>query len=523
MSLGLPGWAATLPVPSGDGAGKPWKVEPWQRRLFSAVVRPGVQVIAATCARGNGKTAVAALIARAFLPGGPLFASGVEVAVVSATHAQARLVVEDLEAWREPGWLVANSHQMARVKAGGALVRCIAARPQSLHGLRPVLVIADEIAQWQQADRMYAALRTGLGKRPGSRLLAIGTRPEAGSGHVFDKLLRGGADVSLVYAATAEDEKAGRLGWRRTWRKANPSLDVLPSLEEAIRAEWREARGDDQAMARFKALRLNMGTPDTAESLLIDLAAWQRCEVDALPPAEGGYALGIDLGSGAAMSAGAAWWPQTGRLEALAVFGGIPDLRERGRADQVGGLYARMAERGELLVQPGRRVPDVGEFLRACLRRWGPPSCIVADRWREQELRDALEAAGVPQCPFAPRGMGFRDSGQDVRAMRRAVLAGKVSAPRSLLIRNALAEARTARDPAGNEKLAKGSQAGRRQRARDDVAAAVILAVAEGSRRYRPVDPLAKLVDGLKAAREAAGKAVEAARPSGRVYGPGAR
>ena len=37
---------------------------------------------------------------------------------------------------------------------------------------------------------------------------------------------------------------------------------------------------------------------------------------------------------------------------------------------------------------------------------------------------------------------------------------------------------------AGNEKLAKGSQGGRRQRARDDAAAACVLAVAEGAGRF---------------------------------------
>ena len=56
-------------------------------------------------------------------------------------------------------------------------------------------------------------------------------------------------------------------------------------------------------------------------------------------------------------------------------------------------------------------------------------------------------------------------------------------AHRSLLLRAALAEARTVADPAGNEKLAKGVEGRRRRRARDDAAAAAILAVAEGVRR----------------------------------------
>ena len=43
-------------------------------------------------------------------------------------------------------------------------------------------------------------------------------------------------------------------------------------------------------------------------------------------------------------------------------------------------------------------------------------------------------------------------------------------------------------DPAGNSKLAKATQGGRRVRARDDAAAAAILAVAAGTRRWQGPD-----------------------------------
>ena len=41
-------------------------------------------------------------------------------------------------------------------------------------------------------------------------------------------------------------------------------------------------------------------------------------------------------------------------------------------------------------------------------------------------------------------------------------------------------------DPAGNLKLAKDSQGGRRQRHKDDLAAAVVLAVGTGLRHWKP-------------------------------------
>ena len=52
----------------------------------------------------------------------------------------------------------------------------------------------------------------------------------------------------------------------------------------------------------------------------------------------------------------------------------------------------------------------------------------------------------------------------------------------SLLLRSAMSEAVVVTDPAGNAKLAKNSESGRRKRARDDAAAAAILAVSAGIR-----------------------------------------
>ena len=79
--------------------------------------------------------------------------------------------------------------------------------------------------------------------------------------------------------------------------------------------------------------------------------------------------------------------------------------------------------------------------------------------------------------------MGFKDGAEDVRNFQRAVADRRVVAVPSLLLRSAMGEARTVSDPAGNQKLSKGSQGGRRLRARDDSAAATILAVSAGVRR----------------------------------------
>ena len=187
-------------------------------------------------------------------------------------------------------------------------------------------------------------------------------------------------------------------------------------------------------------------------------------------------------GTSAAQSGVAAYWPETEALRVLAAFPEEPNLAERGLADGVGRLYAECAKRGELLTL-GRRALDVPTLLAAALDRFGRPGRVVADRWREAKLRDALDKARVPLAAFEVRGMGYQDGGADVRASRRACAEGKVAPLPSLLLRSAMSEARTANDTADNAKLAESTQGGRRLRARDDAAAAVVLAVAAGVRQ----------------------------------------
>ena len=269
---------------------------------------------------------------------------------------------------------------------------------------------------------------------------------------------------------------------KRTWSKANPSLDHFPDLEAAIRREAKEAKRDPSALASFRALRLNAGTDDTEIATLLDAGTWEAIEGAAERPAGGRGVWGLDLGTSAAMSAVACYWPATGALEALAAFPREPSLAERGLRDGVGSLYQQCATRGEL-IQCGGRAVDIAELLQAALTRFGPPARVVADRWREAELYDALNAAGVPRAVTETRGQGFKDGAEDVRSFRRACLEGRVTPAPSLLLRYAMSEARCVTDPAGNAKLAKNHAGGRRARARDDAAAAAILAVAVGYRQ----------------------------------------
>lgn len=479
-----PDYIRGLRIGQGARAGEPFELLGWQAKFLRGALAPGVAEAALSLARGGGKSTLTAAIACAALDG-PLAEPEAEVLVVASSHEQGQVVFRHVLRFLAPkieakAFRVADTVNTSRLvsRATGTLLSVKGSDPRRLHGAAPSLTICDELAQWPgtRIGEMLAALRTAAGKIPNSRLLMIGTRP-ADEGHPFAVALRD-ADYRQVHAARPGDPPFQR----RTWRRANPSLDAFPDLEAAIRREAEAARRDPSLLAQFQALRLNMGVADTEVSVLLDAGLWASIEGEAA--VVGPVVWGVDLGTSAAQSAVAAFWPETGALACVAAFPEQPGLDERGRRDGVAGLYRECYRRGELLTL-GRRSVDVDALLAATLARFGRPVAVVADRWRESELRDALERARIPLASFVPRGMGFRDGGEDVRAFRRACTDGRVVPAPSLLLRSAMSEARTVSDPAGNSKLAKASQGGRRLRARDDAACAAILAVAEGVRRFQ--------------------------------------
>ena len=431
---------------------------------------------------------IAGIATAAIDPDGPLKFGRADVVCLASSFSQSRIIYEDVLSYLRAKhdiddrkvWRLQDSANSAQIehKPTGTRVRCIGSDPKRAHGLRPALVLSDEPAQHPAAtsERMLSALRTSLGKVPGSRLIALGTRPASGD-HWFSRMLDspGADDYSQEHKANKDDPPFQL----RTWKKANPSLSIFPSLLARIRKEAADAKRDASLLPSFKALRLNLGTSDVEVSLLIGAETWARIEAEA--EAIGPCYWGLDLGTSYAMSAVACYWPETGLLRCLAAFPRRPSLHDRGITDGVDTLYEQMAERGEL-IQVGQRAVELGPLIEAAALRFGVPDLVLADRWRKDELMDSLNKQEIG-VEVELRGMGFKDGAEDVRAFRRACVADRVAPEQSLLMRSAMSEARTISDPAGNEKLAKATEGRRRFHAKDDAAAAAILAVSAGERR----------------------------------------
>ena len=406
-----------LTVTQGRLAGQPFAVLPWQRRFIRGAFAPGVQSAALSVARGNGKSALLSGVAAAALDG-PLARPRGETLIVASSFMQATICFQHVIAFMgdklkdRDRWRLWQSGQLAKIedKETGASVRCLGSDPRRAHGLAPSLVLADEPAQWPPStgERMLSALTTSMGKQMDSKLIALGTRP-SGADHWFAKMLAGTSDYAQCHAADPDAPPFHK----RTWVTANPSLSHMPDLLAAIRKEAAHAKTDPALLAGFRALRLNGGTSDTEDAVLVEAGTWAGIEGEA--ETAGPCTWGCDLGTSAAMSAVACYWPATGRLETVAAFPVEPTLGERGLRDGVGGLYQQCADRGEL-IQTGQRAVDLGGLLQDALQRFGRPARIVADRWREAELRDALDKAGVPPAALEIRGQGFKDGAEDVRA-----------------------------------------------------------------------------------------------------------
>ena len=480
-----------LSISQGRHAGQQFHLLPWQRRFLRGAFKPGVMDAALSLGRGSGKTTLVAAIAAATVDvDGPLVQQRAENVVVASSFRQAKIAFDHVLAFLQPTlakygrgpkgrFRVNDTVNSASIKdmVTGASLKCIGSDPARAHGIAPALILADELAKWPAGNigQMIAALETSRGKLENSRVLYLGTRPASGS-HLFEQmLLPGGCDYRQVHAADPSDNPFSI----RSWRKANPGLNFMPDELAAIKKEAARAAKDGEKLASFRALRLNQGVSDVRESWLLDPDTWADIERPDTPKM-GRYYLGIDLGENASMSCAAAYWPETGALQAIGVFPEQPPLLERGHSDGVGELYVRAEAKGELYLAGGQ-VSDPVELLRLSLELWGRPHRIVCDTWRQAKLKEVLGNAEFPPTPIEVRRHGFLDGSADIREFRDAALDGHLFPQPSLLLRSAVAEARTIMDAAGNTKLTKSGH-GRRRSARDDAVAAAIIAVAVARR-----------------------------------------
>ena len=464
------------------------ELQAFQRRFLRAAARSSVRTAALSCPRGNGKSFLAAQLARRVLdPADPMFQPGAESVLVAASLEQARIVFRflraDIEASGAYRFLDSHTRIAAVHKASNTRLRVLGSNGRTAMGLvNTPLVIADEPGAWLPTGGalVHDAIQTAMAK-PGSPLRAvyIGTLAPATGGWWHDLVKDGTRGSVYVQALQGHRERWNQ--WREILR-VNPLAKVSADFRSRLREELDEAKRDSRLKARFLSYRLNLPTMDEDEGL-VTVEDFDRAEARPVGARDDAPMVGVDLAGGRAWSAAVALWP-SGRCEALAVAPGVPDLEGQEKRDRApAGVYREIASTGKLIVADGVRVPSVDLLWHAIKEAWGLPERIVCDRFRLAELQDVVLGA----CPVEPRVTRWSECAADIRALRKMASDGPLSIERDsrLLIAASLMFARVKNDDAGNCRLVK---RGTNNTARDDVAAALTLAAGAWERdRSRPV------------------------------------
>ena len=450
------------------------KLRPFQRTFLKNALRPEVGIAALCLPRGNGKSTLSGFLgSRIMTPGDQMFHAGKENIIVAGSLQQGRIIFKIAKGMLgDDGYRYVDTQTKLQIThlASDTRLRVQAANPKTALGIVDCpFVLVDEPGAWEvnAGTDLWDAIDTARGK-PDSpmKVIIVGTKAPALTGWWID-LVDGGSGGD-TYVMMLAGDVATWDSWQ-TIRRANPLMSLYPASRAQLLAERDRARGDSHLKARFLSFRLNVPSADESV-VLLTTDDWQMLTSREVPDrGEDQPVVGVDLGGGRSFSAAVAIWP-SGRVEAMAVAPGIPDLQAQERRDRVPrGSYETLRDIGALEVAGGLHVQPPAQLVAGIQERWGTPRAIVCDRFRLADLRDA--ARGLV---LQPRATMWAQASEDIRAVRKLTRDGglAVAEDSRLLIAASLAVATVQNDTSGNSRMIKS----RNNTARDDVCAALALA-----------------------------------------------
>ena len=368
----------------------------FQREWLAKAFAADIDLAALSAARGSGKSTLAGWVAAcAVAPQGSLHEPGGAVLIVAPTTSQGREVLlaaqHFLEGVPDLRWRDSASGVGVRHLPTASECRILAASSKSLlgYGAHAAVIVFDEVAAAGAKGRaVFDAMLTSLGKRPGQRLIALGTRSPSGPSDWWPKWLSATAGQPRTHIEVLEGDAEN---WRDPGEavKANPLAAGEP-LTSVLGRERAEAESDPSALARYRAFRLNHASDPIAARVFSASELMTVCARPA-PPREGAPIVSIDTGGLLSWSSGCAIWPYSGRVE---LMGNLPG-RARARCF--------------------RRLTDYLSGRQKCLR--SPPF------WRACcSLPRAAVARGRRPAPLRRTATVGAESGYSLRVAWRAIL-----------------------------------------------------------------------------------------------------
>ncbi len=231
--------------------------------------------------RGAGKNKFVAELARYFTSpnyGVPRY----NVDITANNETQAKISFMDLH-----GSLEANAEKMKKIyhwnlveitcKPTGSKVKYHTSNARTKDGLRPGMVIFDEIHEYETYDTINV-FTSALGKVPYDRTVYITTNGYVRDG-VLDKELQKARDIldgkeesmgylPLLYELDDDEEVHDE----KMWEKANPSLKYLPGLKNRIRREYRNSKRSSNVLVELMTKRMNR----PRQKNYLPVAEWEK-------------------------------------------------------------------------------------------------------------------------------------------------------------------------------------------------------------------------------------------------------
>lgn len=449
----------------GEWAGKPFKLQDWQR---DDIIRPlfGWKRADGTrryrnayieIPRKNGKSTLCAGLALylLFADGEP----GAEVYSAAADKDQARIVFGEAQAMVEASPALSEHGKVLRnsivIHSERSVYRVISADAYTKHGFNAHGIVFDELHA-QPNRELWDVLNTSTGARRQPMMVMITTAgvydPESicWEQHEYARQVLSGViddPYYFAYIAAADDTD----DWTSpvVWAKANPGLGETIKLDY-LEGECKRAMASPAYQNTFRRLHLNQWTAQ--EERWLDMTAWNAC-ARKFPDLKGRTCFGgLDLASTTDIAAFVLCFPPEGDDEPywLMPFFWIPqdNLIERVRRDRV--PYDAWVRDGLLNVTPGNVIDYY--YIEQTIRQLATDyriEEIAFDRWGATLIYQRLEEARQTMIQF---GQGFASMSPPTKEFLKLVLSQRIAHDGNPVLRWMADNVVARQDPAGNIK-----------------------------------------------------------------------
>ena len=480
----------------GQWAGQPIELMPWQedeliRPLFGWVHKDtGLRRFRTAyieVPKKNGKSTLCSGLALYLMAadGEP----GSQVYCAAASRDQATIVYREASRMAQGSPLLKeyvlprDSQKHLAIPSSNSFLKALSAEHHRQEGLNWHGLIFDELHA-QPDRRLWDCLRYGGASRREPLLISITTAGFDRHSICYEqrthaeRVLNGtSASTDFFALIKCADEETDDWTKFRTWKKANPSLDVTISRDD-IRAACIEAQESPTKENSFKRYRLNIWTEQ--ESRWIPLKRWDECAGQLSPgDLEGRECFaGLDLASTRDIAALSMVFPTDEGFSVLSRFW-IPkeNALERERRDRV--PYLTWAREGLVTLTDGDVIDyDVIRTQLNELQEIYNIREIAIDRWNAAQITTQLQGDGFDVVMF---GQGFASMSAPTKELEKIVFSRELNHGGCPVLRWMASHVVIEQDAAGNMKLSK-----KKSQEKIDGLVALVMALGRANVRTEP-------------------------------------